>query len=169
LQRLDERELLDTLTLEHLVEFTNTLYDEWPMRKFDFFTGTTTKYEMSDSTESIVEDLRRSREELTTEAPLSLRSTDKGYRFTLKFPEGELQNLHNHLSHDSDPVNPLDIVSTDIPLAERMMYIALDTWFLQDHFAMQLQQARDHVERRIEDYLSQSPEHSHPEGQLMDS
>ena len=36
LQRLDERELLDTLTLEQLVEFTNALYDEWPMRKPDW-------------------------------------------------------------------------------------------------------------------------------------
>jgi len=31
-----------------------------------------------------------------------------------------------------------------------MMYIVLDTWFLPDQFATQLQQARDHVERRIE-------------------
>ena len=32
LQRLDEEELLGLLTLERLVEFTNSLYDEWPMR-----------------------------------------------------------------------------------------------------------------------------------------
>ena len=42
------------------------------------------------------------------------------------------------------------MLSTDIPLAEKMMYIALDTRFLRDHFAIQLQQARDHVERCIE-------------------
>ena len=42
-------------------------------------------------------------------------------------------------------MNSLDILTTDIPLAERMMYLALDTRFLRDHFAMQLQQARDHV------------------------
>ncbi len=89
LQRLDERELLDTLTLEQLVEFTNALYDEWPMRKAD----------------------------------------------------GSVRHPR---------MNSLDILSTDIPLAERMMYIVLDTWFLPDHFATQLQQARDHVERRIE-------------------
>jgi len=47
-------------------------------------------------------------------------------------------------------MNSLDILSADIPLAERVMYIALDAWFLQDHFAMQLQQARDHVEKCIE-------------------
>ena len=60
-----------------------------------------------------------------------------------------LQNLHHHLGYDSDHMNSLDILSTDIPLAEKMMYIALDTWFLQEHFAKQLRQARDHVERRI--------------------
>jgi hypothetical protein len=93
LQMLDERELLDTLTLERLVAFTNTLYDEWPMRK---------------------------------------------------------KGPHYCLSNGSDHMNSLDILSTNIPLVERMMYIALDTQFLQDHFAIQLQQARDHVERRIE-------------------
>jgi hypothetical protein len=101
LQRLDERAFLDTLTLGQLVAFTNTLYDEWPIRK----------------------------------------------------PE----NLHHHLSCDSDPMNSLDILSTDIPLAERIMYIALNTWFVQNHFAMQLQQARDHVERRIEALGSECP------------
>ena len=85
LQRLDERDLLDTLTLERLAEFTNALYDEWPMRKAD-----------------------------------------------------------------SDAMDSLGILSTDIPLAERMMYIALDTWFLQGNFAMQLQQGRDHIERCME-------------------
>jgi len=89
LQRLDARELLDTLALEQLVEFTNALYDEWPMRKAD-----------------------------------------------------------GSVCHPR--MNSLDILSTDLPLAERMMYIVLDTWFLHDHFATQLQQARDHVERRIE-------------------
>jgi hypothetical protein len=95
LQRLGERGLLDTLTVKQLVEFTNALYDEWPMRK-------------------------------------------PGWH-----------GCHRQ-SHDSDHMNSLDIPSTDIPLAERMMYIALDTCFLQDHFAIQLQQARDHVEKRIE-------------------
>jgi len=225
LRRLDERECLDTLTLEQLVEFTNRLYDEWPIRKpdwsarhplnairvpgfprsgvelstassLDWFTGATTGGEISASTESTLEDVRRHREEMTTKVPLRLQSTDKGYRFTLTFPEAErdidvhlrngnqpvlkgtlvqelwraginreeswpgtdrikgkrllLQNLHHCLSHDSDPMSSLDILSTDIPLAERMMYIVLDTWFLQDHFARQLQQARDHVDRRIE-------------------
>jgi hypothetical protein len=92
-QRLDEREFLNIVTLERLVEFTNTLYDEWPMRKPDW---------------------------------------------------------SHHLSFDSDHMNSLDILSTDTPLAERMMYLALGTRFLQDHFAAQLQQARDHVEKRIE-------------------
>jgi hypothetical protein len=108
LQRLDESELLDSLTLEQLVEFTNTLYDEWSMRK----------------------------------------------------PDWSVQNLHHHLSCDSDHMNSLDILSTDIPLAERMMHIALDTWFLQEHFAIQLQQARDHVERRIEALRSELYIHS---------
>ncbi len=97
LQKLDERELLDTLALEQLVEFTNTLYDEWPIRKPDW----------------------------SVHHPLN----------AIRVPETEM--------------NLLDILSMDIPLAERMMYIALDTWFLQGHFAKQLQQARNHVERRI--------------------
>jgi hypothetical protein len=95
LRRLDERKLLDTLILEQLVAFTNTLYDEWPMRKPDW-------------------------------------------------------SVHHHLSDEADLMNSLDMLSADIPLAERMMYIALDTWFLPDCFAIQLQQARDHIERRIE-------------------
>jgi hypothetical protein len=230
LQMLDEGGLLDTLTLEQLVQFTNTLYDEWPMRKpdwsmrhllnairipefpmsgielatssLDWFTGTTTEHVMPDSTEPVLEDVRRIRDKLTLEVPFSLRSTDKGYRFMLTFPAGErgievhlrngnrpvligtlvpelwrvginrgeswsgtdlakgkkslLQNLHRHLSYDSDTMNSLDILSTDIPLAERMMYIALDTWFLKDHFGLQLRQARDHVKRRI-DALRNSP------------
>ena len=132
---------------------------------------------------------------MTTKVPLGLWSTDKGYRFTLTFAEGErlidvhlrngnlpllrgtlvselwragisrregfpgteltkgkkllLQFLHDRLSCGSAPMNSLEILQTDIPLAERMMYIALDTWLLQDHLAIQLQQARDHVESRI--------------------
>jgi len=227
LRRLDERECLDTLTLQQLVEFTNRLYDEWPIRKpewsarhplnairipefprpgvelssfsLDWFTGTSTGGERSASTESALGEVRRSREEMTTDVPLRLRSTGEGYRFTLTFPEGArdidvhlrngnrpvlkgalvqelwraginreetwsgtdriegkrllLQNLHHCLCHDSDPMSSLDILSTDIPLAERIMYIALDTWFLQGHFAAQLQQARDHVGSRIEALL----------------
>jgi hypothetical protein len=88
LQRLDERELLDALTLERLVEFTNMLYDEWPLGR-----------------------------------------------------SGQ--------SNDSDQMDSLDILSTNIPLAERIIYIALDTRFLRDHFAAQLRHARDHIQRRI--------------------
>jgi hypothetical protein len=94
LQRLDERELLDTLTLEQLVDFTNTLYDEWP-----------------------------------------LREQGEG--------AGHLPNS------DSGRMNSLDILSADIPLDERILYIALDTRFLQDRFAMQLRLARDHVKKKV--------------------
>ena len=80
---------------EQVAEFTNTLYDEWPLRKPD--------------------------------------------------------KIANHRqSHGPVAMSSLDILSADIPLAERMMYIAMDTWFLKKHFALQLQQARDHVEKRIE-------------------
>jgi hypothetical protein len=95
LQRLDESELLDMLTLERIVRFTNALYDEWPTKKPDW---------------------------------------------SVRHPQND----------DSDRMNSLDILSTGIPLAERIMYIALDAWFPQNHFSIQLQQARDHVERRIE-------------------
>jgi hypothetical protein len=94
LQRLDARELLDALTLKQLVEFTNTLYDKWP-----------------------------------------LRISDPG--------------------HDSGRMNSLGILSSDIPLAERIMHIVLDTWFRQDHFAAQLQQARDYVERQIKAFAGE--------------
>ena len=94
LQRLDERELLDTLTLGQLVDFTNTLYDEWPLR-------------------------------------------------------GQGRGAGHPLSSDSGRMNSLDILSTDIPLAERMMYIALDTRFLKDRFSLQLKLARDHVRKKV--------------------
>jgi hypothetical protein len=95
LQKLDERELLDSSTLEQVVGFTNTLYDEWPLREPDW--------------------------------------------------------SGNHpLSHDSVAMNSLELLSTDIRLAERIMYIALDTWFLKENFILQLQQARNHVEGRID-------------------
>ncbi len=102
LQRLDERELLDAVTWEQLVQFSNALYEEWPLRQRDW----------------------------SVRHPLS-------------------ENLHNHLINDPDCMNSLEILSTDIPLVERMMYLALDTQFLKDHFAAQLQQARDHVEKCI--------------------
>jgi hypothetical protein len=216
LQRLDDEKLLDGLTLENLVEFTNGIYDEWPIRmpdwsvhhplhairvpafpvagvelgtsSLDWFTGTT------DRNNSIRERVRDGSEELL-KVPFVLRSTGKGYRFTLSFPEGErdidvhlkngnrpvlkgplvrelwraavdidenrpgqawavgkkllLRNLHYCLNCDSDPMSSLDILSTDVPLAERIMYLALDTFFLRDYFAIQLSQARDHVERRV--------------------
>ena len=95
LQKLDARALLESLTLEQLVAFTNSLYDEWPLRR-------------------------------------SGRSINQG------------------MMHAPVPMNSLDILLTDIPLAERIMYIALDTWVLPDHFAVRLPQARDHVESRTE-------------------
>jgi hypothetical protein len=96
LQRLDERELLDTLTLEQLVEFTNALYDEWPMKK-----------------------------------------------------PGWSQIRRHDANNDSDRMSSLAILSTDIPLAERIMHLALDSRFVQNMFTIQLQQARDHVEGLI--------------------
>jgi hypothetical protein len=104
LQRLDERGILDALSLEQLVGFTNTLYDEWPLRQPD----------------------RSARH------PLNAIGT----------PESP--------DYDSDSMNSLDLLSTDIPLAERIMLIALDSRFLKEEFPVRLQQARDHVERCIE-------------------
>ncbi len=79
LQKLDERELLDTLTLAQVAGFTNTLYDEWPLRK----------------------------------------------------PDG---SANHTLNHDSAVMNSLDLLSADIPLDERILYVALDTWFSKNHF-----------------------------------
>jgi hypothetical protein len=98
LQKLDERGLLDTLTLQQLVAFTNAFYDEWPLKK----------------------------------------------------PDRRMKHSHDP-SDDSAYMTTLDILSTDIPLAERILYIALDTGFLQDHFSRQLQQARDYLGKRMED------------------
>jgi hypothetical protein len=86
LQKLDEVHLLDAMTLPQLVHFTNTLYDEWPLRKRECLLDVSAR------------------------------------------------------------MNSIDLLSTDIPLAERMMYIALDTRFLRDHFAAQLLQARARIE-----------------------
>ncbi len=99
LQRLDERKLLEDLTLRQLVRFTNTLFDEWPLRRPD---------------------------------------------------KSACHAAYQYPSRDSERMNSLDILSTIIPLAERMMYIALDSWFMQGHYAEQLQQARNHLEGRIE-------------------
>jgi hypothetical protein len=90
-RKLDDRKLLDEFTLERLVEFTNGLYDAWPMRT------------------------QRGRDPKSQEA-----------------------------------MNSPDILSTSIPLAERIMYIALDTWFLRDRFDLQLRQAREFVESCFE-------------------
>jgi hypothetical protein len=82
-KRLDERKALDTLGLAELVEFTNALYEGWPLR------GT-------------------------------------------------------------ECMDPMEILSSDIPLTERVMYIALDTWFTRNGFAVQLQQGRDYIQKCIE-------------------
>jgi len=89
LQKLDERRLLDTLTLERLVEFTNTLYDTWQLR----------------------------------------------------IPRG-----------DSETMSSLDILRTDIPLRERILYIALHTRFLKNRFGEELQQARKRVQQSLESF-----------------
>jgi len=91
LRKLDERELLDALTLEQIIGFTNTLYDAWPIKK----------------------------------------------------PDGSVNRL----------MNSLEVLSTDIPLAEKIMYIALGTSFLRGGFAPQLRQARNHVEKHIEAFV----------------
>ncbi len=55
----------------------------------------------------------------------------------------------NPLNQHSNFMDSLEILSTDIPLAERILYIALGTRFLRPHFTRQLQQARSHIENRI--------------------
>jgi hypothetical protein len=94
LQKLDRLHLLNAMTLPQLVEFTNFLYDEWPLRMRD--------------------------------CP----------------------------NHEPGLMNSLDMLSRDIPIAERILYIALDASFARDLFAEQLQQARTRVDRRIETLLS---------------
>jgi hypothetical protein len=46
-------------------------------------------------------------------------------------------------------MDSLAILSTDIPLAEIIMYIALDTCFSEGNFTAQLNQARVHVEKTL--------------------
>jgi hypothetical protein len=92
LHRIDERCLLDELTLEQLVEFTNALYDSWPFR----------------------------------DLPQVSRSDDSGF------------------------MNSPDILSKDISLSEGIMYIALGSCFPPNRFALQLTQARDHLEKHMD-------------------
>jgi hypothetical protein len=151
LRKLDERELLDTLTLEQLVKFTNTLFDEWPMRKPDWslcrpygergIDVPPKNWDKPILKGTLVPELWR--------AGINGGESRSGTGL-IKGEMPLIHNLHNHLSWDSTRMNSLDILTTDIPLAERMMYIALDTLFLRNHFDRQLQEARDHVERQIE-------------------
>jgi hypothetical protein len=112
LQKLDEKDLLDGLTLAQLVAFTNAFYDEWPMRNPDSIHG---------------------------------RENGPGTRW-ISWPH----RAHPPSTHNADCMNTLDLLLTDIPLAERILYVALDAWFLREHFAVQLTQARDYIERRLE-------------------
>lgn len=96
-QRLDESELLSSLTLGQVVEFTNALYDEWPLR-------------------------------------------NQG---------GSVQHPPSAIQEPELPMNSLQILLTDIPLAERILYIALNTRFVEARFASQLQQARNHLKKYL--------------------
>jgi hypothetical protein len=96
-QRLDERNLLSALTLEQLVEFTNALYDKWPL---------------------------------------------KNQACNMQPPTWATQDPEL-------PMTSLQILSLDIPLAERILYIALNSCFLHDRFEWQLQQARDCIQKHI--------------------
>jgi hypothetical protein len=88
LQKLDDMHLLEAATLRQIVELTNSLYDNWPLRNA------------------------------------------------------------NKLE-DPDRMDSLAILSTDIPLAERIMYIALDTCFSESNFTAQLRQTRNHLEKSL--------------------
>jgi hypothetical protein len=70
-------------------------------------------------------------------------------KWPMRGPEGKKLQLPNP-GDTSEPMNSLEILSTDIPLAERIMYIALDTWFFRELWVTQLQRAREHVEKKIE-------------------
>ena len=94
LQKLDERRLLEALTLPRLVEFTNALCDAWPLKKPDW--------------------------------------------------------KEHPSSPASNSMDSMDMLLTGIPLAEKILYIALDSRFPRDRFASHLRQARDHVEGCIE-------------------
>jgi hypothetical protein len=48
-------------------------------------------------------------------------------------------------NNDSSRMNSLEILSTSIPVSERILYIALDTCFLRNHFDEQLKEARVHI------------------------
>jgi hypothetical protein len=90
IQALDESALLDGLNLDQLVAFTNSLHDEWPLKK-----------------------------------PFSFYDVE-----------------------DSEHMNSLAILSTEIPIAERILYIALNTWFRSDNYTSELQQARSFLAAR---------------------
>ena len=104
-QMLDKRGLLDAITLANLVGFTNTLFDEWPLKK---------PYRCG-------------------------HHSLKPWNAPAAPEPGEA----------ADAMNSLDILSTEIPLSESILHIALGTCFLQNCFATQLQQARDQIEKNI--------------------
>ncbi len=54
---------------------------------------------------------------------------------------------------NSKCMDSLDILSAGIPIAEAIMYIALDSCFSRDRFAVQLRKARELIERRVESLL----------------
>jgi hypothetical protein len=94
LQKLDETALLDAFTLDRLVVFTNSFYDEWPLRQPEF-------------------------------------------------------------PGDSARMSSLEILSMDIPLAERIMWIALGSRFIPARSAEQMEQAEAYLSRRIEALYSE--------------
>jgi hypothetical protein len=60
--------------------------------------------------------------------------------------------LSTHPNHFSERMSSMEILSRDIPLRERILYLALDTWYRKDLFSAQLQQARDHLEKCMEKF-----------------
>ncbi len=64
----------------------------------------------------------------------------------------------------SASMDPLEILSADIPLAERILYIALGSRFSRNHFTIGLERARAHIEKctaAAAARMEQSPIHSH--------
>jgi hypothetical protein len=70
-------------------------------------------------------------------------------KFTNALYDGWPLRKPNLFQAPRDSMTSLDILRTDLPLTERLMYLALDTRFSSNDFGQQLQQARDHIQRHI--------------------
>jgi len=227
IQKLDENGILEDLPLEKIVEFTNSLFETWPLKEshrgvfhessqyrlpklpaqgiflkkdeINWLVGTENEFSEYEKllNESNWDESKKLSERIIKEVPYEISTTDSGYLFTLNFqnnkkeihidivngnmpalkgefiPElwraginlvhpdsvshltrGKAELLDEVIRAFPEHLKKLQVLSMcGIPLAERIMYTALDTMFLKKHFKEQLKQARTHINKSIDELL----------------